>query len=196
MAVMEEYGYVLDFMPLGKPDDVRREPVAYLAGERFFTLLEAVIKRNEKTEISERVYIGPEQAQRSKVERIKGRVGYEEITSSAKSEMPNVLARMVMSREKEFVDFINRCGPITIRQHQLELLPGVGKKHLADILAERDKAKFASFDDMAKRVPHLPDPARIIIDRILLELKGGERYYLFTRPPHVEERYGRPRGPR
>lgn len=196
--MMEEYGYIIDFLPLGKPDDVRREPVAFLAGERFFTLLEAVIKRNERVDIGERVYLGPEQAQRLKVERIKGRIGYEDITSSAKSEIPNVLTRIVMAREKDFIDFMNRCGPITIRQHQLELLPGVGKKHLTDILAERDKAKFASFGDMVKRIPHLPDPARIIVDRILLELKGGERYYLFTRPPHQEEKHGRPygRGPR
>jgi putative nucleotide binding protein len=184
---MEEYGYVLDFLPLGKPDDLRREPLAYLVGEKFFTLLEVVIKRNEKVEVGERLYIGPILSQRAKVERVKGKVDYDSLSSSAKSEMSRVLAKIVMVKEKVFIEFINRCGPITIRQHQLELLPGIGKKHLVDILAEREKAPFTSFKDLTDRVPHLIDPVRIIADRIQLEMKGGERYYLFTRPPHEQK---------
>jgi len=194
--MMEEYGYVLDFMPYGKPDDVRREPVSYIIGERFFTLLEAVVKPNEKVNGGERVYLGREQSLRNKIDRIKDRVDYNALTGSAKAELPNVLALIIRSREKDFVDFINKCGPITLRQHQLELIPGIGKKHLTEILAEREKAKFESLDDITKRIPHMPHPINIIVERIILELKGGERYFLFTRPPQLEgEREHRPSRP-
>lgn len=194
--MMEEYGYVLDFMPLGRPDDVRREPVTYLLGEKFFTLLEAVVKENEKLSGGEKVYLGREQSLRQKIERIKDRVDYNSLTGSARAELPNVIAQIVASREKDFVDFINRCGPITLRQHQLELLPGIGKKHLTEMLGEREKAKFESLADITKRIPHMPEFVHVIVERVILEMKGGERYYLFTRLPQPEgEREYRPSRP-
>jgi len=44
MSEMEEYGWVLDFMPTGKATDREREPVAQLVGSRYFTLLEVAAK--------------------------------------------------------------------------------------------------------------------------------------------------------
>ena len=64
--------------------------------------------------------------------------------------------------------------------HQFQLLPGVGKKHMADILAERSKKPFASFTDISERVKLFPDPQKTIVRRILQELEGDEKYYLFA----------------
>lgn len=180
---MEEYGFVLDYLPLGRSDDIRREPTVYMVGERFFTLLEAVTKKDLELAACDRLYIGKDLALRKEVDRIKGRIEMPQLSSSGRSELKNVVRKIVVMREPEFVTFINKCGPITIRQHQLELLPGVGKKHLAEILDERDKRPFESFEDMQKRIPHMLNPADIIADRVVSELSGAERYYLFTRPP-------------
>jgi len=46
---LEDFAYVLDFMPYGHPDDKRpihkREPLAQVVGEKYFTLLEVSIKK-------------------------------------------------------------------------------------------------------------------------------------------------------
>ena len=180
---MEDYGYVLDYLPSGKPTDIRREPVAYLVGERFFTLLEVTVKRDAEVSVQSKLYIGKELPMRKEVERIKGRVDYNQLTSGAKNELKTAIKIIIRSREPEFVNFINKCGPVTIRQHQLELLPGVGKKHLDDIIRERESKPFESLDDISKRVPHLTNPMDIFTERIIKELSGTERYYMFTKPP-------------
>ena len=189
--MMEEYGLVLDYLPLGKSDDIRREPLAYIIGEKFFTLLEAVIKKDLELAAGDKLYIGKDLALRKEVERIRDRITYNDLTNSARNELKGVIKKIVLTREPEFVNFINKCGPITIRQHQLELLPGIGKKHLEEILTEREKKPFESFDDILKRIPHMLNPAEIIAERIIEELVGS-RYYLFTRPPaQPHEQHGR-----
>lgn len=189
--MMEEYGFVLDYLPLGRSDDIRREPTVYLVGENFFTLLEAVTKKDLEIAAGDRLYIGKDLSLRKEIDRIKGRIEMPQLPMSGKNELKSVIRKIVVTREPDFVRFINRCGPITIRQHQLELLPGVGKKHLKEILDEREKKPFESFDDVLKRIPHMLNPADIISERIISELNGTERYYLFTRPPTPpHEQYG------
>ncbi|MGC8871194.1 MAG: DUF655 domain-containing protein, partial [Brevinematia bacterium] len=118
---MEDYGIVIDYLPLGKITDIRREPVAYLVGERYFTLLEVIIKRNVDLKLHTRVYIGKELAQRKEVERIKGRVEYKDLTTGAKNELKTAIKTIIKTRENDFITFFNKCGSVTIRQHQLEL---------------------------------------------------------------------------
>ena len=110
------------------------------------------------------------------------RIGYDALTSIAKSELENALDKLIEEREKDFVDFFNRAGPITTRLHSLELLPGIGKKHMWDIIEQR-RRPFTSYADIKERVPLLPDPKKSIKERILKELQGGEKYYLFVLPP-------------
>ena len=81
----------------------------------------------------------------------------------------------VVEREKEFVEFFNTADAINTRVHQLELLPGFGKKHTGEILDARKEKKFVSFDDLKKRLPSLPDPKKAIEKRITLELTEMQR---------------------
>ena len=79
----------------------------------------------------------------------------------------------------KFVDFFNKAQPISTRMHQLELLPGVGKKHMWEILEQRKEKPFESFEDIKKRVKLMPDPEKVIIKRILLETEGKEKHKIF-----------------
>ncbi|MEW6329499.1 MAG: DUF655 domain-containing protein [Candidatus Micrarchaeota archaeon] len=182
MPGMEEYGIVIDSLPYGKSTDTRREPLAQVVGDAHFTLLEVVPKPDVPLTIGERIYVG--KGPRDKIDHIKGRISYYELTSGAREELGRALKAIIKSKEKEVIEFFNRCGPITIRLHQLELLPGVGKKHMMDILEQREKKPFESFEDLSKRVALLPDPVRIIADRIIEELQGSSKYYILTRPPY------------
>ena len=182
---MEEYAVVLDSLPYGKSTDARREPVAQVIGEDYFTLLEITPKPGMTISVGERIYIG--KGPRDKVDHIKSRITYFDLTSSAKAELERAIKRIITEKEPYFVSFFNKCGPINIRMHQLEILPGVGKKHMRDILDERERKPFESLADINKRVALLPDASKIITDRVLEELMGKSKYYLLTRPPFQKE---------
>ena len=178
---MEEHAYVIDSLPYGKSADVRGEAVIQVIGTLNFTLLEVVPKHGASPAVGEKIYIG--KGDRDKVDHIKGRITYSELTSSAKSELERAVLSIISEREAEFVQFFSKCGPVTIRLHQLELLPGVGKKHMLVILEEREKKPFETFKEISDRVPLLPDPRKLLVARVLEELKGESKYYLLTRPP-------------
>ncbi len=187
MATMEEYAVVLDFLPYGKSTDTKKESLAQVIGETYFTILEVTPKPEAQMKVGERIYIG--KGDRDRIDHIKGRINFMDLTSSARSSLKSVIEQILKTREPEYVNFLNKCGPITIRLHQLELLPGVGKKHMHNLIAEREKKPFESFADISKRVPLLPNPVHILVDRIEEELKGDSKYYVLTRPPHREPMY-------
>ncbi len=147
----EEYAYVLDFMFTGKSSSTRTEPLAQLIGTSWFTLLEATTKEGKALALGEKVYIG--QGDRDKISLIKARITYNELTQTAKSNMPAIITKMINEDEKRFVNAFNTAGAVNIRQHSLELLPGVGKKHLNAILKERTIKPFESFQDITNRIP-------------------------------------------
>ena len=178
---MEEHGRVIDFMPEGRSMDRMREPTAQLLGERYFTLLEVSIKRDAKVALGQSLYIG--KAERPEVEKIKRRIEYFELTATAKNELAATTRQIIHDREADFVSFFNKAGPISMRLHQIELLPGIGRKHLAEILDARGARQFENFEDIKKRVPLLPDPTGLLITRIEEELAGSSNHYLFVRPP-------------
>ena len=76
----------------------------------------------------------------------------------------------------------NNAGPLNIREHSLELLPGIGKRHLTAILDAREEKKFESFEDITNRVQLLQDPIKLLVDRVIMELKGDSRFFMLTKP--------------
>mgnify|MGYP000061754002 FL=1 len=183
-TLMEEFALVLDYLPRGK-HGLKDEPTALVIGTKYFTLLEVI--PNKELKIFEKVYIGKEN--RDKIKFIKRRISYDELTAAAQAELEAAVEKIVKENPKRFLDFYNNAQPITIRMHQLELLPGLGKKHLVDILEEREKKPFESFEDIEKRVPLMPDPLKAIIKRIIEEIQGPEqKHYLFVRP-HRKKRF-------
>ncbi len=181
----EEYAYVLDFLPQGNPFDRhpqhRRNPIAQVIGEKYFTLLEVGPKPRVYLELGERVYVG--HGLRDKISHIYGKITYDDLTTVARDNLYQIVYKIVTDKEFVFVDFFNIAEPITLKFHALELLPGIGKKSLKIILEERKKKPFESFSDFQERT-RINDPAKLIVDRIILELQGGEKYYLFVKPTH------------
>jgi len=179
----EEYAIVLDFLPNGYPFDKRpshkKTPIAQAVGREHFTLLELVPKREIFLQPYEEVYIG--EGKREKIHHIAGSLPYDKLTVSAKNELNYVVKELVHKNPERFIEFYNKAGPLSTRMHQLELIPGIGKKHMWELLEERKAAPFKSFDDIKKRVKLMPDPENGIIKRILLELEGIEKRKIFVR---------------
>ncbi|MGE5556388.1 MAG: DUF655 domain-containing protein [Methanocella sp.] len=181
----EENAYVLDFLPHGKPGTRPTGRAGYRAGaliqcvgEEFFTLLEALVREDLVLKPGDKVYVGKDS--RSEVTYIIGRIGFEELTAAAKSELPSVVNKIVESREAWFVNFFNTARAITPRMHALELVPGIGKKYMWQVINERQRKPFESFEDLQKRT-ELPNPVKLITKRVLEELEGDSKYRLFTR---------------
>ena len=173
----EEHCIILDFMSQGYADRRHPEPIAQALG-RGFSLFELVPRDGVELKPEEQVYIGS--GPRDKIRYIKRALVYADLTNYAKGVLNETVIKLVNEEEKRFVEFFNTCGVVTPRMHQLELIPGIGKKHVQDILDERRKKPFENYKDMLERVKLLPDPARCIIKRIMLELGGDEKYYIFV----------------
>jgi putative nucleotide binding protein len=181
----EEYAVVLDFLLHGRPGFRPTGRAGYRAGaliqcigEEFFTLLEALVKEGLMLKPNDRVYVGKEA--REEVTYIIGRIGFDELTAAAKAELPSVISRIVLNREKWFVNFFNTARAITPRMHALELVPGIGKKYMWQVINERERKPFESFEDLQKRT-ELPNPVKLVTKRIMEELEGDSKYRLFTR---------------
>jgi len=181
----EEYAYVLDFLPHGRPGfrptgraGYRAGALIQCVGEEFFTLLEALVKEGLPIKAGDRVYVGKDA--RNEVTYIIGRIGYDELTAAARSELPVAISRIVLNRQSWFVNFFNTARAITPRMHALELVPGIGKKYMWQVLNERDKKPFESYEDLQKRT-ELPNPIKLITKRVMEELEGDSKYRLFTR---------------
>jgi putative nucleotide binding protein len=178
MVAKDDYVIVLDFLPSGRPGDRKSEPLAQTVGEKFFNLLEIVIKEESSLKPGDRIYVGVDK--RDQVKYIRSRIEYKDLTNFSRTELEQVLKDLISKDEKRFVEFFNKAGPVTTRLHSLELLPGVGKRHMWDILKVRREKPFESLDDLRARVAMLPDPKKMIARRVMDELEGKDRHRLFV----------------
>ena len=174
----EEHAIILDYLPNGYPLERKMMPLAQAIGEVNLTLLELVPRRGISLEIGERVYIGD--GKRDKIYYILGRLSREKLTESAKNTLQEFIKKVISERESRFVEFFNKSEAINKRIHQIELLPGLGKKHMQEILKQRKEKPFESFADMKKRIQNLPDPEKAVEKRIIKELTSLERHNLFV----------------
>ncbi|MFB6266695.1 MAG: DUF655 domain-containing protein [Halodesulfurarchaeum sp.] len=179
----EEYGVVLDILPHGRSDadepQYRRSPVAYAVGEETFRLYELTVAEEADISIDDRIRIRP-----SFDEGInRGRqVDYDALSDGARSELDYVVEEIIEANEERFVDFYNDAQPVTLRLHQLNLLPGIGDTLRDNILDERKRRPFRDFVDLEERVSGLHDPKGVIEERIFQELREDEdlKYRLFV----------------
>ena len=146
----EEYAIILDYLPNGYPLERKMMPIAQAIGKKNLILLELVPRRGISLESEEEVYIG--EGKRDKIYYILGRLHREKITEAAKEQLKEFINLIVKENHKKFVGFFNKSEAINKRVHQIELLPGLGKKHMQEILKQRQEKEFESFEDMKKRI--------------------------------------------
>ena len=173
----EEYAIILEYLPNGYPLERKMIPLAQAVGVTNPTLLELVPRRGVVLNLGEKVYIG--EGKRDKIYYILGRLRKEKLTEAAKQQLKEFINQLVKNNHKKFVDFFNKSDAINKRVHQIELLPGLGKKHMQEILKQRKEKEFVSFEDMKKRIQNLPDPEKAVEKRIFQELTTLERHNLF-----------------
>ncbi|MDR9381086.1 MAG: DUF655 domain-containing protein [Natronomonas sp.] len=173
---------VLDFLPRGRPDDERpqyeRSPVAFAIGDTDFRLVEAALTDDAGVNIGDRIEIDPPG---ENVKHLRT-ASYDDLSSTAKSELEYAIDGIMDADERRFVDFYNNAQPITTRLHVLNLLPGIGKKLRNNVLDARKRGPFESFENIEERVSGLHDPRGVLAERILEELREEDlKYRIFVR---------------
>lgn len=179
----ETEAIILDFLKNGYANDMRpshmKTPIAQAIGKNNLALLELVPRKDIFLQPYEEVYIGDEK--RDQIHHVIGKISLSKLTSTARAELDHVIKQIVKDKESEFIGFFNTSQPLSTRMHSLELLPGLGKKHMWEVVEERRDGPFTSYEDLKKRVKLIPDPEKLIVNRILKELEGEEKYLLFVK---------------
>ena len=190
-AKKEQYAVVLDYLSRGYvKSDMSKfggKPIAQAIGTEQFTLLELAPKNGVDLEIQDTVYIG--KGKRDKIYRVLGKLDFENLTATSRIELDYAIRDIVEAHEEKFVNFFNTTGSVSTRLHSLELIPGIGKKYMWEIINAREEKPFESFEDITERIPTLTDPAGMIVNRVKQELdtntirRGKNKYYIFTQAP-------------
>jgi putative nucleotide binding protein len=170
---------VLDYLAHGLSGDGRpqyaKSPAGYALDVENFELYQIAFDDEARLTIGTEIVIEPP-AEREVVVDCQ-RVEYADLSSGAQTELEYVVEDLIEEDEQRFVDFYNDAQPITLRLHQLNLLPGIGKKLRNGILDERKRKPFESFDELTDRVSGLHDPGGILAERILEELRDDDLKY-------------------
>ena len=174
-----ETAVVLDVLPHGRADDDRpqyeKEPLAFVLDTADFSLYELTLDE-VSVSIGDRLdlYNSPEVGRTTEID-------YEDLPRGARSELEYVVEELVAAEEKRFVAVYNDAQPITLRLHQLNLLPGIGKKLRNDILDARKRRPFESFEDLEARIDGLHSPREVLAERIVEEIRESDlKYRIFT----------------
>lgn len=179
---MENFAYVLDYLPNGRQTDrgFHREPLALALGEDELKLFEIVPRPGVALAVGERIALVPSGGRPPPIDHVRRRLGFDELTTAARTELPGALDRLVLANVPRYLRFFNEAPSVSRRFHLLELLPGIGKKTMQLIVDERKKAPFATFADLEART-HLKSPERLVAGRIEQELSGvPDKYRLFV----------------
>jgi len=175
---------VLDVLPHGRSDDDRpqhqKEPLAYALGVDEFHIYELSLDEDDDIAFGDRIDL-------TAFGRLT-EVDFGDLPSGARQELEYAVEEIVDADERRFVDFYNEAQPITLRLHQLNLLPGIGKKLRNTILDERKRKPFESFEDLEERVSGLHNPKEVLVERIQEELRDDDlKYRIFVRRSEQSE---------
>ena len=173
---------VLDFLPHGRQSATRaryeQEPLVHALGVQDFRLYEIVlVPDDDAPSIGDHVTLRPPTPPVDEFREI----GYGDLSSGAQAELAYAVEDLIDADEQRFVSFFSEAQPITLRLHQLDLLPGIGDKLRDEIIDTRRRGPFTDFTDLEDRIDGLHDPRSILVDRILEEIENEDvKYQLFA----------------
>ncbi|WP_435114944.1 DUF655 domain-containing protein [Halolamina sp. C58] len=178
-----EYAVVLDHLPYGRPDDDRpqhqKPEIAYAVGEQAFDLFELTLTDGADVSIGDRIVVAPD-ADRELVQRYR-EIDHDDLSRGAEQELDYVIEEIVERHPDRFLEYFNEAQPLTLRLHQLNVLPGIGEKLRDDILESRKReGPFESFEELEERISGLHDAKGTVVERIIEELTEDVKYRAFV----------------
>ncbi|MFX1311618.1 MAG: DUF655 domain-containing protein [Promethearchaeota archaeon] len=179
---------ILDILIHGHPEEDKpswaKTPIAQVLTFPDFVLYEVKINKNSNIQVQEQKTY-EEFLNEDKLRDVLKKIDYDDLTTTSKALIQPILEKEVMKYEDEFIKFFNNSTSITPRMHALKLLPGIGQKHMWELLEARERQKFGKFQDIADRTS-ISHPAKLIAQRIIKELSRDVKYYLFSKTQRYE----------
>jgi putative nucleotide binding protein len=179
---VEQYAHILDVLPNGRQTDhgFHREPLVLAVGDDELKLFELVPRPGVALVPGQRVALVPPPGTAPAIDHVRRRLGYDELTVAGRAELTTALEAIVRENSDRYLRFFNEAPAVSRRFHLLELLPGIGKKTMQQIVDERRRAPFRSFAEIEERLG-LKNPERLVVARIEQELSGvDDKYRLFV----------------
>lgn len=180
---------ILDILLHGHPEEDKpswsKTPIAQVLTLPDFVLYEVKCNKDSDIKVQEK-NIYEEFLKQNKLGEVLKKIDYNELTNTSKALIQPILENEVLNYEEEFINFFNNSTSITPRMHSLKLLPGVGQKHMWEIIEARNRQKFTTFQDISDRTS-MSHPAKQVALRIIKELqREGVKYYLFSKTHKYE----------
>jgi putative nucleotide binding protein len=180
---------ILDILLHGHPDEDKpswsKTPIAQVLTFPDFVLYEVKLNKDADIKVQEKNTY-EEFLRQNKLREVIKKIDYVGLTNTSKALIQPILEQEVLCYEEEFINFFNKSTSITPRMHALKLLPGIGQKHMWEILEERERQNFVTFQDIADRTS-ISNPPKLIAQRIIKELqREGVKYYLFSKTQKYE----------
>ena len=182
---------ILDVLLHGHPEEDKpswtKTPLAQVLTFPDFVLYEVKINKSPNLNLKpEEKKFYEDFMRENKLREVLKKINYKELTNTSKALIQPILEKEILNYEEEFINFFNNSTSITPRMHALKLLPGIGKKHMWEIIEERERQKFVTFQDISDRTS-ISNPAKQIALRIIKELqREGIKYYLFSKTQKYE----------
>ncbi len=180
---------ILDILLHGHPEENKptwvKVPLAQVITLPDFVLYEVKINKDSSIKVQEKGTF-EKFLNEKKIGEVIKKIDYNDLTPTSKAIIQPVLEAEVQNYEEEFINFFNNSTSITPRMHALKLIPGIGQKHMWEIIEARQKQNFGTFQDIADRTS-VAHPARQVALRIIKELqRDGIKYYLFSKTKQYE----------
>ncbi|MFX1358569.1 MAG: DUF655 domain-containing protein [Promethearchaeota archaeon] len=180
---------ILDVLLHGHPEEDKpswsKTPIAQVITFPDFVLYEVKINKDSSIRVQEKNTY-EEFINQNKLKEVLKKIDYDDLTTTSKALIQSILEKEIMNYEEEFIKFFNNSTSITPRMHALKLLPGIGQKHMWEILEARERQKFTKFQDIADRTS-TSNPVKLLAQRIIKELqREGVKYYLFSKTQKYE----------
>ena len=180
---------IIDLLLHGHPEEDKpswsKTPIAQVITFPDFVLYEVKMNRESDIKVQEKGTY-EEFTRQNKLRDVIKKIDYKDLTNTSKALLQQILEQEVLNFEGEFINFFNNSTSITPRMHALKLLPGVGQKHMWEILNARNRQKFTTFQDISDRTS-ISNPTKLIAQRIIKELqREGVKYYLFSKTQKYE----------
>ncbi len=180
---------ILDVLPYGHPTDDRpswtKNPIAQVLTFPDFVLYEVKISdRDTDIKVQEKDLYENFIA-KGKMKEVLRKIDYDDLTTTSKALLEPILEKEVLNYEEMFIYFFNNSTSITPRMHALKLLPGIGQKHMWELLEARKRQNFTNFQDIIDRTS-VTHPAKLVAQRIIKELQREEKYYIFSKTQKYE----------
>ncbi|MBN1215031.1 MAG: DUF655 domain-containing protein [Candidatus Lokiarchaeota archaeon] len=180
---------ILDLLPHGHIGDEKpswsRNPIAQVITFPDFVLYEVKFNRDSKIKVQD-INTFEYFSENKQLNEVLTKIDFNDLTNTSKALIQSIIEKEIIESEETFINFFNNSTSITPRLHALKLIPGIGEKHMWEILKARDRQKFVTFQDIADRTS-LSNPAKQIALRIVKELQREDiKYYLFSKTKRYE----------